>query len=64
MRYSELGEQVASRGTLSKSIRELEGEGLISRRIEETKPISSYYSLTEKGKEIARRLGEIADLLA
>jgi len=48
-----------SRGTLSLSLRELEQEGLIQRKIIDTKPIQSIYSLTEKGNTIAKQLKEI-----
>jgi DNA-binding HxlR family transcriptional regulator len=63
VRYTELAELIASRGTLSKSLKELEEERLIERRVETAKPIRSYYSLTEKGKKIADRLEEIRRII-
>jgi DNA-binding HxlR family transcriptional regulator len=63
VRYTELTKLIASRGTLSLNIKELEEEGLIQRRILTTKPIQSFYSLTEKGVEIAFLLCKIKKLL-
>jgi DNA-binding HxlR family transcriptional regulator len=59
VRYTELTRLITSRGALSKSLKELEEEELIERRVETSKPIRSYYSLTEKGKKIADKLEEI-----
>lgn len=59
VRYSKLAELIQSRGTLSLNLKHLEQEGLIKRRIATTKPIQSFYSLTEKGSRIARKFAEI-----
>ena len=59
VRYTDLTKLIASRGTLSLNIKELEEERLIQRRILTTKPIQAYYSLTEKGREIALLLSKI-----
>ncbi len=56
VRYTDLTKLITSRGTLSLNIKELEEEGLIQRRILTTKPIQAFYSLTEKGAEIASLL--------
>jgi DNA-binding HxlR family transcriptional regulator len=53
VRYADFTKLIASRGTLSLNIRELEEEELIQRRVVTTKPIQAYYSLTDRGKEIA-----------
>jgi DNA-binding HxlR family transcriptional regulator len=53
VRYADLTKLIASRGTLSLNLKELEEEGLIQRRVMTTKPIQAHYSLTEKGREIA-----------
>jgi DNA-binding HxlR family transcriptional regulator len=59
VRYTELTKLIASRGTLSLNIKELEEEKLICRRIVTTKPIQAHYSLTNKGKEIATHFSKI-----
>jgi DNA-binding HxlR family transcriptional regulator len=61
VRYTDSTKLIASRGTLSANLKELEKEELVKRRVVTTKPIQTYYSLTEKGQEIARRLSEIKD---
>jgi DNA-binding HxlR family transcriptional regulator len=63
VRYADLAKLIASRGTLSLNIRELEEEGLIQRRVVTTKPIQAYYSLTNKGKEIATHFDKIKKTL-
>lgn len=63
IRYSELMRVVESRGTLSINLKELEEENLIKRRVEPTKPIQSYYSLSAKGVEVAKRLEEIKKII-
>lgn len=62
-RYTDLAKLIASRGTLSLSLKELGEEGLIQRRVVTTKPIQTYYSLTEKGKEIANHIKTIKKTL-
>lgn len=59
VRYKDLKKLIDSRGTLSLNIKELQEELLIQRSILTTKPIQAYYSLTEKGKEIAFLLRKI-----
>jgi DNA-binding HxlR family transcriptional regulator len=63
VRYTDLTKLIASRGTLSLNIKELEEEGLVRRRILTTKPIQAHYSLTEKGAEIASMLGKIKKIV-
>ena len=63
VRYTDLTKLIASRGTLSINIKELEEEGLIQRRVVTTKPIQAYYSLTDKGREIATHFGKIKKTL-
>ena len=63
VRYTDLTKVIASRGTLSINVKELEGEGLIQRRVVTTKPIQAHYSLTDKGREIAGLLGKIKKTL-
>lgn len=64
VRYAELAKAVRSRGTLSISLRELGEEGLMERRIVSSKPIQAYYSLTEKGKDVAKSLSELKRILS
>ena len=59
VRHKDLTRLIGSRGTLSLNIKELQEELLIERSILTTKPIQAYYSLTEKGKEIALLLRKI-----
>jgi|GEM_PF-699034 DNA-binding HxlR family transcriptional regulator len=61
VRYKDLAKLIDSRGTLSLNITELQEELLIQRSILTTKPIQAYYSLTEKGKEIALPLRKIEE---
>jgi DNA-binding HxlR family transcriptional regulator len=63
VRYSELAKLIASRGTLGLVLREMEEEGIIQRRVVTSRPIQTYYSLTQKGKEVARKIKEIENLL-
>ena len=59
LRHAQIAQLTTSRGTLSLSLRELEQEGLIQRKLLDTKPLQSIYSLTEKGKTIAQQLTQI-----
>jgi len=59
VRYTDLAKLIASRGTLSLNLKELDEEGLIQRRVVTTKPIQAYYSLTEKGRGIAAHFEKI-----
>lgn len=52
-RFSELQETTsADSGTLSRVLEELEAGGFVDRRLED-RPISTFYSLTEKGESLA-----------
>ncbi|KXA94874.1 hypothetical protein AKJ65_03195 [candidate division MSBL1 archaeon SCGC-AAA259E19] len=61
VRFYELTDLISSRGTLSDNLGDLEEEGLIRRRIVESKPIKSFYSLSEKGDEVAKHLSKVKD---
>ena len=63
VRYANLTKLIASRGTLSLNIRELEEERLIQRRVVTTKPIQAHYSLTDRGKEVATHFDKIEKTL-
>ena len=58
-RYADLAKAVRSRGTLSLSSKELGEDGLTERRVVPSKPIQVYYSLTERGKDVAKNLSEL-----
>ena len=62
-RHTDLSKVIKSRGTLAYSLDELMEEELVKREIVDTKPIESYYTLTEKGKTIAAKLKEIKNTL-
>ena len=63
-RYSEILKGVGlSRGALALALRDLQDDGLIERRVEATRPIQTTYSLTAKGKEIAKHLESIKKLM-
>ena len=62
-RYAELNQLITSRGTLSSNLTELDEEGLVQRRVVPTKPIKSYYSLTEKGKQVAETFKQLNESL-
>ncbi len=63
VRYADLTRLIASRGTLSLNVRELEEEGLIQRRVVTSKPIQAHYSLTARGGEIATHFSKIEKTL-
>ena len=63
-RYSELLKNVIIvRSTLTYTLTELEKEELIKREITTTKPIKVHYTLTEKGRKIAKLLTQINQIL-
>ncbi len=64
VRYSELAKLISSRGTLSSSLKELDEEGLLERKVETTKPIKAYYMVTPLGKKAAESLKNIKSLLS
>jgi DNA-binding HxlR family transcriptional regulator len=55
-RYSELlGElEVVTEGMLSQRLKELEGAGVVQRRVIDDQPIRVEYHLTEKGRALGR----------
>ena len=63
VRYTDLTNLIASRGTLSLNLKEIDEEGLIQRRVVTTKPIQAHYSLTDKGREIASHFDKIKEKL-
>ena len=65
-RYSDIKKQkyVVGDRTLSRTLKELQRQDIIRREVLSTFPISTSYSLTEKGKAVARCLNELKDSLA
>jgi len=62
-RHSELESLIRSRGTLSSNLNDLLDEGLLKRNIIASRPIQSNYSLTEKGKTVAKILTDLRNSL-
>jgi DNA-binding HxlR family transcriptional regulator len=63
VRYTNFTDLINSRGTLSTNLRSLDEKGLIKRKVVSTKPIKSFYSLTNKGEQVAKHLDEIKKIL-
>ncbi len=64
-RYSELLESVIkSRSTLAKTLRDLQEKKLIQREVKGTRPIQTYYSLTERGKALLKHIEEIRRIVS
>jgi len=64
VRHSEFSEVFTSRGTISNNLNDLEDEELIKRRVVNTKPVESYYMLTDAGLKIATLLSTIKESLS
>jgi DNA-binding HxlR family transcriptional regulator len=64
VRFSELTMLIDSRGALSTNLRNLENDELICRIVVTTKPIQAYYSLTEKGKRVAKGFQDVKKALS
>lgn len=58
-RFNELERETgASSSTLSRVLDELEDAGLVSRRVED-RPLATYYSLSERGQQLAPVFDEL-----
>ena len=62
-RYAELDKLVSSRGTLSLTLKELQEEGLIERRVVVSRPIQTYYALSKKGKKLAHAVRQMHEIM-
>ena len=64
--YYEIYKQnfVVSRQTFANLLKELENKGIVNRKVIEGRPPRVQYSLTDKGKEIARILDELNKVLS
>ncbi len=62
-RYSDIKKQkyVIGDRTLSHILKELQKQNIIERKVLSTFPISTNYSLTEKGKTVAKCLKELKE---
>jgi DNA-binding HxlR family transcriptional regulator len=59
-RFNELKRSTdASSRTLSRVLDDLQGSGLVHRRLEEDAPVATYYSLSEKGRALCPVFDEI-----
>ncbi len=57
-------DHLGSRSTQTLAIKELEQEGLLSRRVvSDVRPSQAYYFLTRKGLQVARSLVEVRESL-
>ena len=63
VRHSELERLIRSRGTLSSNLNDLLNERLLRRNVVASRPIQSNYSLTEKGKAVAKVLADLRNSL-
>lgn len=64
-RYSELlDEVIQSRSTLALSLRDLQDDQLIERRVIATRPVQTRYTLTSSGKDVAEHLSTIKKLIS
>jgi len=63
-RYSELLKIVLkNRNTLANSLRQLQEDGLVERRVKTTRPIQTEYLLSDKGRKLAFHLTEMKNIL-
>ncbi len=64
VRYSELLKKVAgSRGSLAASLSDLQQMELIKRKVKETRPIQTEYTLSEDGNRMALLLTQIKQIV-
>ena len=61
-RYTDLVKLVVSRGVLSTNLKAMEKEELLEQRVVSTKPIQTYYSLSEKGQKVAHCFNDVKKL--
>ncbi len=54
---------VASRATFAILIKELEKEGIVARKLIDSRPPRVKYSLTKKGEEVAENLSKLDKIL-
>lgn len=61
LRFSELAAAIPeiSDRSLSRRLKELEGEGVLVRRVEATQPVSVSYELTSQGRDLEAAIGAV-----
>jgi len=65
MRYSELLRNlIPSRSTLALTLRDLQEDKLVERRVKVTRPVQTSYTLSDKGKQVAEHLSAIKSLIS
>jgi DNA-binding HxlR family transcriptional regulator len=64
MRHVDLLNEVRSRSTLSLSLKDLQAEGLVRRRVLDTQPVQTFYGLTKKGILVAQKLQELQSIMS
>jgi len=63
-RYSELHEAIQSRSTLSLALRDLQDDQLIERRVIDSRPVQTRYTLTDEGNKVAEHLSAVKLILS
>ncbi|MCD6530053.1 winged helix-turn-helix transcriptional regulator [Candidatus Bathyarchaeota archaeon] len=64
VRYSDLLKNVVpNRSSLALALRELQEDMIVERKVEATRPIKTFYSLTDLGDKIAQHIIAIRELL-
>jgi DNA-binding HxlR family transcriptional regulator len=58
-RYTDLAKLIVSRGVLSSNLKALEKENLLGRTVVSSKPIQTYYTLSLRGRRIAKCLNDL-----
>jgi DNA-binding HxlR family transcriptional regulator len=62
-RYHELLRVLKSRSTLADSLKDLQRMDLIERKIKDTRPIQTEYSLTERGVKVVHLLSQLSEIV-
>lgn len=64
VRYSELLKKAAGgRGSLATSLSDLQRMGLLNRKVKETRPIQTEYTLTNSGSRVAQLLSQVRQII-
>lgn len=64
-RYSELlRNPITSRSTLALTLRDLQEDKLLERRVKATRPVQTNYTLSDRGRQVAEHLSAIKRLIS